>query len=172
VTSDAPAQANFTAIRAPGTYLLLLHLAQPQRLTIGRLGLVALPEGWYVYVGSALGGLGPRLRRHARPEKRHHWHIDRLRAVASLVAVAVWVGTERVECATVRAIAARPEATLPAPRFGSSDCRCRSHLVRFTSRPDLSVGPDWELWTLPVQAQGLGVGGGGDSGVSSAGTGW
>jgi Uri superfamily endonuclease len=171
VTNDAQPDDPCVANRAPGTYLLLLHLAQPRRLTIGRLGLVDFREGWYVYIGSALGGLGTRLRRHARREKRPHWHIDTLRAVTSLVAVAVRIGSERVECATARSVAAQSDATLPVPRFGSSDCRCRSHLVRFTSRPDLTVGPDWQVWAPAGDAYGLGPGVGGDSGVSSTGTG-
>jgi Uri superfamily endonuclease len=64
----------------PGTYLLLLRLPQPTTLAVGRLGALALPAGWYVYVGSALGGLGPRLRRHLRVAKPPHWHVDSLRA--------------------------------------------------------------------------------------------
>jgi Uri superfamily endonuclease len=133
------------ASRAPGTYLLLLRLDAPARLTIGRLGVVTLAAGWYVYVGSALGGLGARLRRHARLEKRHHWHVDTLRAACDLVAIAARIGPGRVECLTAARVAGLPGASLPVPRFGSSDCRCHSHLIAFAGRPDLEISPDWRL---------------------------
>lgn len=173
MVADGPSGDDpFAAIRAPGTYMLLLALAQPRSLTIGALGLVDLPAGWYLYVGSALGGLGPRLRRHARLDKHYHWHIDTLRAASRLVAVAWRVSPDRMECAVARDVVGWPDATLPAPRFGSSDCRCRSHLVHFPARPDLSLGPAWEVWSLPCEGQGFGPGIAGGSGVASAGTGW
>ncbi len=158
-------------LRAPGTYLLLLHLDQPHCLVVGRLGATALPAGWYVYVGCALGGLGPRLSRHARLEKRHHWHIDALRAVCTLEAIAARVGPERLECSVAATLAALPDATQPVPRFGSSDCRCRSHLLHVPARPDLAIGPEWHIWTVGDERQGLGDGAAGGSGVASAGTG-
>ena len=126
-----------------GTYLLLLRLEAPVDVAVGRLGTFGLPAGWYVYVGSALGGLAARLRRHARRGKPIHWHVDALREVAELAAVAVRVGPERIECAVAKAVAALPAAALPVPRFGASDCRCASHLVRFADEPDLRLGPEW-----------------------------
>jgi Uri superfamily endonuclease len=131
--------------RLPGTYLLLLHLAEAKRIAVGHLGLVDLPSGWYVYVGSALGGLGPRLRRHASLTKRHHWHIDALRGSAALVAVAIRPGSDRLECSTAARVAALPGASRPIRRFGSSDCRCLSHLVHAPVRPDLRLDPDWQV---------------------------
>jgi Uri superfamily endonuclease len=136
----------------PGTYLLLLRLRRPTGLTVGRLGALALPAGWYVYVGSALGGLGPRLRRHLRPDKRCHWHVDHLRAAADVVAVAVRLGPERVECAVAAQVAGLPNARLAAGRFGASDCRCPGHLYRFTRRPGLRLDSAWQLTALPSPA--------------------
>ncbi len=107
------------------------------------MGKLDLPAGWYVYVGSALGGLGARLCRHARPEKRRHWHVDALREAAELVAVACHVSPERLECAAAASIAALPGASLPAPRFSASDCRCAAHLVHFAQEPDLRLHPNW-----------------------------
>jgi Uri superfamily endonuclease len=138
-------------MRAPGTYLLLIRLDQATRLDVGRLGRVDLPLGWYVYVGSALGGLGARLRRHAQPVKRRRWHVDVLRAAGALVAIAVRIGPDRIECATAATVARLAGGTQPVPRFGSSDCRCRSHLVRFAARPDLHLDPTWRV--VPVAKQ-------------------
>jgi len=134
--------------RAPGTYLLLLRLARPVTLDVGRLGRIAFRPGWYVYVGSALGGLGPRLRRHARPVKRHHWHIDALRGATSLGAVVTRWGSERLECAVADRVSAWYGASRPVRRFGSSDCRCAGHLIYFDRRPDLDLDDAWTVTTL------------------------
>jgi hypothetical protein len=75
--------------RGGDTYLLLLRLATPLDLVVGRLGRLELRAGWHLYSGSALAGLRARLRRHARWAKPRHWHVDTLREVTELVAVAV-----------------------------------------------------------------------------------
>jgi Uri superfamily endonuclease len=127
----------------PGTYLLLLHLAAPTTLTVGRLGPCAFLAGWYVYVGSALSGLDARLRRHIRRGKPLHWHVDALREAAELASIVGCVSPERLECQTAATIAALPGATRPIARFGSSDCRCPSHLIHFRERPKLRPGDEW-----------------------------
>ncbi|NLS77671.1 MAG: GIY-YIG nuclease family protein [Chloroflexi bacterium] len=120
-----------------GSYLLLLHLERPATLRIGALGVHALPAGYYLYAGSALGsgGLGARLGRHLRREKRRHWHIDYLLEAAEVVEVWVVRGGERRECDLARAALALPCASAPIPRFGASDCRCPAHLVHLPRRP-------------------------------------
>ncbi len=122
---------------APGTYALLLRLLRPTVVGVGRLGRFHLAAGWYVYVGSALGpgGLAARVGRHLRREKRLHWHVDYLLAVAPVVAVWYAVGRERRECAWARSLAARPGAILPVRGFGASDCHCPAHLFYFAARP-------------------------------------
>lgn len=134
--------------RRPGTCLLVLYLAEQATCQVGRLGTIVFRAGWYVYVGSALGGLGPRLRRHARSQKPRHWHIDALREIAPLVRVAVHVGTERVECSIAARVAALPGAARPVARFGASDCRCLSHLFHFADEPDLHLDDRWSLTSL------------------------
>lgn len=117
----------------PGSYALLLRLDTETVLTVGRLGSVIFPPGDYVYVGSARGpgGLRARVRRHARSDKRKHWHIDRLLAQARLVDVHAIVGDERQECHWAKTLLYLPGAAAIAPGFGASDCRCLTHLVHF-----------------------------------------
>ena len=143
-----PGPVDLWTTRAPGTYLLLLSVQVPTPVTVGRLGTVSLCPGWYVYVGSALGGLGPRLRRHARTLKPYHWHIDALREVAPLVKVAARLGRERLECSIAHHVAALPGAAQPVPRFGASDCRCLTHLFHFADEPDLRLDPSWTVSTV------------------------
>ena len=121
-----------------GTYALLLRLDTPQTLVVGALGAFAFPRGWYLYLGSARGpgGLNARLARHRRQgDKRFHWHVDYLRAVTALVQVWTHVGKTRQECAWASAAAALSGASIVAPRFGASDCRCPAHLLHYTRRP-------------------------------------
>ncbi len=114
----------------PGAYILLLHL--PRALTFARGGLehLFLP-GWYAYAGSAYGpgGLGGRIRRHLRPDKTPHWHIDSLTNVADEIRViAVPDGNE---CELGRGIVQSGMFVTALTGFGSSDCRsCETHLFR------------------------------------------
>lgn len=115
-----------------GCYQLLLHLEHDLELTVGRLGTFPFAAGYYVYTGSARRGLSHRLRRHARRDKPLHWHIDYLTAVADVVDV-ITIGLDPTrpeqECELHRALASLDGATEPVRGFGSSDCRCYSHLV-------------------------------------------
>ena len=120
-----------------GTYALIIALATPTAIEVGRLGRFAFPAGYYVYVGSAQGGLRARVRRHLRGEKRLRWHIDYLLAHAEVVEVWYAHGAERVECQWNRAVQRLPRAQAVAPRFGSSDCRCSAHLTHFPAMPSL-----------------------------------
>lgn len=63
----------------PGSYLLLLELAEPLTIIIRKRDW-QLSAGLFVYAGSAngAGGLKARLTRHFRKEKKQHWHIDRI----------------------------------------------------------------------------------------------
>jgi Uri superfamily endonuclease len=117
-----------SVLAEPGVYQLYLHLPQPLQLPIGRLGTFAFAAGLYVYTGSALGGIGARVARHLRADKRRHWHIDFLLPRARVQAVAVLTTRERLECRLHRLAMERLQGQVIATGFGSSDCRCPAHL--------------------------------------------
>jgi Uri superfamily endonuclease len=126
--------------RQTGTYALHLSLSHPQWAKIGKLGEFNFPPGDYLYIGSALGpgGLQARLSHHLRGESRHHWHIDWLRAITDVVGFYYLTSSLQNECLWSQALMDYPGASVPAPRFGASDCRnsgklCSAHLVRFES---------------------------------------
>jgi len=121
----------------PGSYILILHLAQPTTITIGKLGTFEFPAGWYAYTGSALGpgGLAARLAYHHRREKSFQWHIDYLLAQAELVEMWWAIDNKRRECIWASALRSIPSARVPVPNFGASDCRCLTHLIHFTQQP-------------------------------------
>lgn len=112
-----------------GTYQLLLRLDKPKRLRIGKLGTFSFPAGYYLYTGSAHNGLAQRLRRHLRKRKRFRWHIDYLLRHAHIRGVALFVNPLRLECCLNRATLQQPDAQVVVKGFGSSDCRCLTHLV-------------------------------------------
>ncbi|MEA3312481.1 MAG: GIY-YIG nuclease family protein [candidate division WOR-3 bacterium] len=120
-----------------GTYVLCMRLDEQREIAIGKLGTFLFPAGYYLYVGSALGpgGLEARLARHRRRKKRPRWHIDYLLQHARLLEVWSMASEERLECSLAREIREMLGAQIVAPGFGSSDCRCPSHLVYFEARP-------------------------------------
>ena len=109
----------------PGAYVLFLELPRPACVSVGALANLDFPAASYAYVGSAMGGLSRRVRRYARPVTRPRWHIDYLLTYTRNVTLLTAVSRERIECSIAMALA----GSLPSvPRFGSSDCRCESHL--------------------------------------------
>ena len=118
-----------------GSYVLVLNLAEDTQLTVGRLGTFEVPAGLYLYCGSALNGLEARVRRHLRQDKKRHWHIDYVTAVAPVKEV-WWLESEaRWECRWAEAIMGRG-GWVVVPGFGSSDCRCPTHLLRLDGNSD------------------------------------
>ena len=118
-----------------GTYALVLELDRPSTVTVGKLGTHHFPPGYYLYIGSALGGIRSRVRRHVLGGKRQHWHIDYLRKVAAVSEVWYTASPERLECCWCRAAAGMDGAQVPVTGFGSSECRCPSHLLYFAAMP-------------------------------------
>ena len=114
--------------RPTGSYALVLRLPSRRKIRVGKLGLVDFPRGHYIYFGSALGGLEARVDRHLGREKKLHWHADYLSAEVPWEYAWQLADGQRWEC--VWAAAAIHGVASPAPGFGSSDCRCPSHLVR------------------------------------------
>jgi Uri superfamily endonuclease len=123
---------------AKGSYLLLLRLASPALISVGRLGPRLFPAGYYTYTGSAMGpgGLSARVARHQRKTKVLHWHIDYLTAVADIVEVRVEENADNRECQWSDNLR-KTAGTAIVPRFGSSDCSCISHLLYFPESPVL-----------------------------------
>jgi len=118
-----------------GTYCILIDLKEDSRITIGKLGEIYFPEGYYVYVGSALNSLEGRVKRHLSSNKKLHWHIDYFLASANteIVEVIYTIADGRWECSLAQEIAKNSTGT---SNFGCSDCKCDSHLLYFRSFAD------------------------------------
>ena len=108
-----------------GSYVLLIALPEQQTVTIGSLNAVYFPDGYYAYVGSAMGGIKSRLSHHLKGNKRPRWHIDYLLQRASISSIILCPSQNKVECTIAQALS---HQFYCVPGFGSSDCQCQSHL--------------------------------------------
>ncbi len=118
-----------------GTYNLLIQLKQDSKITIGKLAEESFKKGYYVYVGSALNSLAPRIQRHLRSNKKLHWHIDYLlnHENTEIIDVIYAISDVKWECRIAAAIA---ETGVEVKNFGCSDCKCHSHLFYFKEYAD------------------------------------
>ncbi|MBI0584179.1 MAG: GIY-YIG nuclease family protein [Methanomassiliicoccus sp.] len=114
--------------RTPGAYIILFSLPPLDDLSIGRLGTFDLPTGRYAYVGSAMNGLEARTARHLRGTGKRRWHIDVLMAIAKEKEAVLLPSALDIECSVAGFLRGIPGVSEPVRGFGSSDCRCRSHL--------------------------------------------
>ncbi len=132
---------------APGAYGLVIHVAAPLGPAIRSLPPFELPRGLYLYAGSAHGpgGIRSRVRRHLKADKAVRWHIDRLTNARPPVLVIALPGGN--ECGLIDAALAWEGTGVPAPGFGSSDCRtCQAHLVSLPENIPLGdFDDDWRL---------------------------
>ena len=90
---------------------------------------ISFKKGYYCYVGSALNNLEKRIARHKRKNKNKRWHIDYLTAYAKIIGVKTILTDNRIECKLSDKIAGIANGMVG--RFGSSDCKCRTHLSFF-----------------------------------------
>jgi Uri superfamily endonuclease len=121
---------------AKGVYCLVLSARETQ-IKVGALGLLTVPPGWYVYVGSALGPGGlSRAARHIRfaraPSRSPRWHIDYLLTSPAFTLRSV-VCNRTQEAAECRLAGTLQGKSIPG--FGCSDCSCTSHLFSYESDP-------------------------------------
>ncbi len=142
-------------MRAKGSYVLLIFLDDDASIVTGKLGTFTFPCGYYLYAGSALGGLRGRINRHLTKDTKPHWHIDYLLMYSRVVEVWVVLAEESLECLLAQTALSLPGATVSATGFGSSDCRCRTHLIHFLEKPELEtfqtdVGPTITLERLSI----------------------
>ena len=112
-----------------GSYCILFRLTEAVTVETKGRKRFKLKRGLYGYAGSAMGsgGVEKRVERHLRREKKPHWHLDFLTVTPSFKAekVLVFYG-KNVECEVARALSKIGKAV---PGFGSSDCKCESHLI-------------------------------------------
>ena len=134
----------------PGIYCLLLRLRRGTDIQFGRRTQPqSFGAGYYAYVGSAMGGLAGRLKRHLNGPHSGHWHIDSLLAAAEPVDVQMeFTNAKAAECNLAAAVAKWPGAQA-IHGFGATDCKCPAHLFYFSRRPDVAIRAPKAIAGLP-----------------------
>lgn len=124
-----------------GTYLLILNIPHVINAKIGSLGILAFPASYYIYIGSALNNLEKRISRHKKKKKYKRWHIDYLttRKEVKIEDVLYRESLIKLECEVAETIS---EYGTGVPKFGCSDCSCKSHLIRVGDVSSI----DWASW--------------------------
>ncbi|MEA5536808.1 GIY-YIG nuclease family protein [Crocosphaera sp. XPORK-15E] len=123
----------------PGTYCLVFHCSTSSPVTIGKLGTYQIKPGYYCYIGSAFGqgGLKSRITRHLKINKRHHWHLDYLRASLTPLELLYSTDTMKREHQWAELLLKDEHSNIPIKKFGSSDCDCPAHLFYYEVKPRL-----------------------------------
>jgi len=141
-TAESQSSAHRRSVRLQteddrGLYVLVINLKEACEIKAGRLPKTALAPGYYLYVGRARRHLSGRLKRHMQQEKNAFWHIDYLLSYSQIQEI--WIKNGLLdECLTAgKILSCSRKASFPIPGFGSSDCRCPSHLLR-VSKEDRS----------------------------------
>jgi sugar fermentation stimulation protein A len=113
-------------VKDRGSYLLILQLERQKIVEIGRLGKLMFQKGYYIYVGSAMSNLRARITRHRHKRKKIYWHIDYLTHVTDGFLSIPIRSSQRQECEIARSLSLIFKSG--PPNFGSSDCKCVTHL--------------------------------------------
>lgn len=119
-----------------GCYCLIIYMSKSDKLNIGNLyEELKFKKGWYVYIGSAMNSLIPRINRHLSEDKKMHWHIDYLLKSenTSIKDVLFSTSDKKIECELAKEISQFGEEII---NFGCSDCKCNSHLIYFSRKKD------------------------------------
>lgn len=120
-----------------GVYCLLMFLKRSQSIRINK-RLSFFPEGYYCYVGSALNSLEKRVMRHRSKNKKLHWHIDHFLKKSKIIRTYSIVTDKKLECWLSRKIRAQKGEVI-MKGFGSTDCKCETHLYYFKQDPSKSL---------------------------------
>jgi len=137
-----------------GVYVLVISVNKSLNVRVCVRKNFFLEAGFYAYVGSAQKFLEKRLMRHfRRTGKRRFWHIDHLLAMDCVSVVeAFYKEAEKAEeCRTAQSLSL---ISFPVVGFGCSDCKCKSHLFRFSSLSlleDACLKLGFKPFALPCQ---------------------
>jgi Uri superfamily endonuclease len=119
-----------------GSYCIIMRLKYDKKIRIGKLGVFDFPEGFYVYVGSAMKNLEQRILRHYSALKKKKWHVDYFLESAEIIKFIVFPSNKKQECKITKILL--DDGTIIAEKFGSTDCKCKTHLIYFVTKKELS----------------------------------
>ena len=123
----------------PGTYALVLASPSREVINVGKLGKLKLQKGYYGYIGSAFGpgGLKARINYHNRLSVKPHWHIDYIKPFVEIMDVWYSYDVHSYEHNWTNIFLKFLDVSIPLNGFGSSDCKCKTHLFYLNKKPSL-----------------------------------
>jgi len=119
-----------------GIYILLIKINRKVKEKIGSLGIIEFDKGIYAYVGSAQNNLEKRVARHKSKNKKIKWHIDYLlnNKFVKIFKVFYKKAEKEEECKIAEKLS---KTELLIPKFGCSDCNCKSHLFEIKNMENI-----------------------------------
>ncbi|MEM1513355.1 MAG: GIY-YIG nuclease family protein [Candidatus Thermoplasmatota archaeon] len=126
-----------------GSYILIIEIENDKKIKIGKRE-IYFKKGYYAYIGSAMNSIEKRIERHLRKEKRKRWHIDYLLEEGKIKKIFYKESKFKEECK----IAKKFLSFQAIPKFGSSDCKCKSHLFYSSKIKDFYEILDFSLFTF------------------------
>ncbi|MEW5899276.1 MAG: DUF123 domain-containing protein [Bacillota bacterium] len=81
------------------------------------------------------GDCRARICRHLKPDKKIRWHIDYFLLVGEVKKIFVLESVQKIECRISRCLTKR--LLLATPRFGASDCSCKTRLFFASTKGEL-----------------------------------
>ena len=109
-------------------YLLSLIITKNIQVNTGTKTLNITP-GKYIYVGRAKKNLISRLKRHLKKQKKIRWHIDYLTSHPACKIDSITIADIDTKECTIADILENI-GLYRIKDFGSSDCRCKGHLLK------------------------------------------
>ena len=137
--------------KSTGTYALVLENHSSASIQIGKLGLIRLIPGFYIYIGSAFGpgGIAARTAHHRKIQTHPHWHIDYLRKAMHLIEIWFSYDSNRREHQWAEIFLTQIKLSEPMPGFGASDCNCSTHLFFSPVKPGFAIFQTQAKLTYP-----------------------
>ncbi len=120
-------------VKPTGSYLIILYNNKQKKIKTGSLGVLKFQKGYYVYVGSGMNNVFKRIARHRQKGTKKQWHIDYIKEEMKITADIPIVRNDNIECILPDMLISCEG--IPVKNFGSSDCKCESHLYYFSSNP-------------------------------------
>jgi Uri superfamily endonuclease len=128
MANDRKEPLNNQSQKNSGSYIIVFKLNVAQEMQIGKLGNYFFESGYYLYAGSGLKNLKQRVARHLSKDKALKWHIDYLSVKCGVVWYKLFTDGKNYECVISSKLNNDNRFVSPVKGFGSSDCKCYSHL--------------------------------------------
>jgi sugar fermentation stimulation protein A len=120
-------------VKPSGIYYIVLWNDKDRLIDCGSLGNLKFKKGYYIYSGSGKNNLFKRIEHHRKKKKKKHWHMDYITAEMKIKADIPVITDEYKECDLAEIL--DKNSGEPVKNFGSTDCKCFSHLHYFKDNP-------------------------------------